>query len=273
VRNDGSDHLCETDRFGSLLGTVMNRQQDAQPGVPVLTDALTELANLLVATPGMDRFLTDLARVAGAVITPPAACGITLAEDHRPLTVASSDPLAAHVDEVQYGQDQGPCLQAMRTGEIVLAADMSTEQRWGAYPAHALSYGVRSSLSLPLTINGYTRGALNLYAGTVHAFGPSQQRHAKLFAGPASAALTVITRQVHQVQLTEQLHDALATRAVIDQALGILMGHNRCDFDTAFAILRTSSQHQNRKLRDVATDIVKAVSGVDPQPPPFNDPE
>jgi GAF domain-containing protein len=250
----------------------MNRLQGSPAGVPGLADALTELANLMVATPSMDRFLNDLARLATGVITPPASCGITLAQANQPLTVASSDALAAHVDEVQYGHDQGPCLQAMRTGQTVIAADLATEQRWGPYPAYALSYGVHSSLSLPLTANGGTRGALNLYAGNPHAFGPSQQQHAELFAGPASAALTVVIRQVHQVRLSEQLRVALATRAVIDQALGILMGHNSCDFDTAFTILRESSQHQNRKLHDVATDIVKAVSGIDPRPPPFNDP-
>jgi GAF domain-containing protein len=250
----------------------MNRLQGAPPGVPGLADALTELANLMVATPSMDNFLNDLARLATAVITPPASCGITLDQNNLPLTVASSDPLAAHVDEVQYGHDQGPCLQAMRTGQIVITADLTTEQRWGPYPTYALSYGVHSTLSLPLTVNGDTRGALNLYAGTAHAFGPTEQQHAELFAGPASAALTVVTRQVHQVQLSEQLRDALATRAVIDQALGVLMGHNSCDSDTAFAILRESSQHQNRKLHDVAADIVKTVSGDDPQLPSFNDP-
>jgi GAF domain-containing protein len=244
----------------------MNRLQGAPPGVPGLADALTELANLMVATPTMDGFLDDLARLATAVITPPASCGITLDQSNQPLTVASSDALAAHVDEIQYGHDLGPCLEAMRTGQIVVAADL------GPYPAYALSYGVHSSLSLPLTVNGHTRGALNLYAGTAHAFGPTEQQHAELFAGPASAALTVVTRQVHQVQLSEQLRDALATRAVIDQALGILMGHNSCDSDTAFAILRESSQHQNRKLHDVAADIVKTVSSNDPQRPRFNDP-
>lgn len=258
--------------FRGPVGAAMGRLQGAPPGVPDLADALSELANLMVATPTMDGFLNDLARLATAVITPPASCGITLAQENLPLTVASSDALAAHVDEVQYGHDQGPCLEALRTGQIVGAPDMATEQRWGPYPAYALSYGVHSSLSLPLTVNGDTRGALNLYAGTAHAFGPSEQQHGELFAGPASAALTVVTRQVHQVQLSEQLRDALASRAVIDQALGILMGHNSCDFDTAFAILRESSQHQNRKLQDIATDIVKAVSGNDPQPPPFNDP-
>jgi GAF domain-containing protein len=250
----------------------MDRLRRAPPGVPDLADALTELADLMVATPTMDKFLSDLAVLATAVITPPASCGITLAQHNLPLTVASSDPLAAHVDEVQYDHDLGPCLQAMHTGQIVLVADMTAEKRWGPYPAYALSYGVHSSLSLPLTVNGDTRGALNLYAGTPHAFGPSEHQHAELFAGPASAALTVVARQVHQVRLSEQLRDALATRAVIDQALGILMAHNSCDFDTAFAILRESSQHQNRKLHDVAADIVKAVSGNDPQPPPFNDP-
>jgi GAF domain-containing protein len=250
----------------------MNRPQHSQPETPELVEALAELANLMMATPSISTLLDDLARLAATVVTPPAACGITLAQDHLPLTVASSDPLAAHVDEVQYGEDQGPCLQAMRTGETVLVGDLATERRWGAYPTHALSYGIHSSLSLPLTVNGDSRGALNLYATTVRAFGAPEQQRAGLFAGQASASLTVITRQTQQVQLTEQLRDALATRAVIDQALGILMGQNRCDHDTAFAILRTSSQHQNRKLHDIATDIVKAVTGNSPTPAHFNDP-
>jgi GAF domain-containing protein len=250
----------------------MDGPQAARTETPTVVEALTELASLMVATPSMAAFLDDLARLAATVVTPPAACGITLAQDHLPLTVASSDPVAAHLDEVQYGHDQGPCLQAMRTGQTVLVGDMAAEHRWGTYPAHALTYGVHSSLSLPLTVNGDSRGALNLYATAVGAFGDAEQQGAGRFAGQASAGLTVIARQTQQVQLTEQLRDALATRAVIDQALGILMANNRCDHDTAFAILRTSSQHQNRKLRDIATEIVKAVTGVDPQPTPFNDP-
>jgi GAF domain-containing protein len=250
----------------------MERPQAAHGEIPEVVEALTELANLMVATPSMGAFLDDLARLAATVITPPAACGITLGQDHLPLTVASSDPVAAHLDEAQYGHDHGPCLEAMRTGQRVLVADMAVEHRWGSYPAHALSYGIHSSLSQPLTVNGDSRGALNLYATTVRAFGDSEQLRAGLLASQASASLTVITRQAQQVQLTEQLRDALATRAVIDQALGILMGQNRCDHDTAFAILRTSSQHQNRKLHDIAAEIVKATTGDPPQPTPFNEP-
>jgi AmiR/NasT family two-component response regulator len=72
--------------------------------------------------------------------------------------------------------------------------------------------------------------------------------------------------------LTDQLRDALASRSVIDQALGILMDQQRCDADQAFELLRNASQHRNRILRDAAADIVRAVSGREPHPGPFPEP-
>jgi GAF domain-containing protein len=188
------------------------------------------------------------------------------------LTVSSSDGLAARLDEVQYGQDEGPCLHTLRTGEVTVVDDLAHEDRWRSYVAHALGHGARSSLSLPLTVNGGTRGALNIYARVPGAFGTTERQRAEIFARQASAALTVVTRQAEQTQLTEQLRAALATRAVIDQALGILMAQQHCRHDEAFAILRGTSQHQNRKLRDVAAEIVESVTGEPTTPPRFNDP-
>jgi GAF domain-containing protein len=251
----------------------MNEFHDGAPSAsPDLAAALAELANLMLATPSFNRLLDDLARLAAEVITPPAVCGITLQQDHLPLTVSSSGPLAAHLDEVQYGQDQGPCLQAMRTGMQVSVPDLAVEERWGAFPAHAISYGARSSMSLPLTANGQAFGALNLYATVPHAFGPHLQQRATVFAAQASAVLAVTLRQAQQVHLTSQLNEALATRAVIDQALGILMAQQHCGRDAAFAFLRGASQHQNRKLRDIAAELVSDVSGEDPVPGTFNNP-
>ena len=176
------------------------------------------------------------------------------------------------VDEVQYGEGDGPCLEAVRTGQITVVTDLAEEHRWGQYPAHSTCHGVRSSASLPLAVNGRTRGALNLYAPTPDAFGVDQQHRAEVFASQASAALTVVVRQAEQTQLTAQLREALATRAVIDQALGVLMVAEHTDHDGAFAFLRESSQRQNRKLRDVAHEIVQAATGHRPPPTPFNDP-
>lgn len=238
-----------------------------------LAQALTELTHLMLATPGVEQMLDRAAALAGAVIHPPASCGITVNRDHQPFTIAASDQVAAHVDEVQYGAGDGPCLQTLRTGKPVHVVDMATERRWGPYPAHAMAYGVRSSLSLPLRGDSAIKGALNLYATSPHAFDDGAQQRAELFTTHVSALLTAVVRQARQVELSDQLRGALAARTVIDQAVGIVMDQQRCDAARAFEFLREASQHQNRKLREIAGDIVTAVSGSPPLPPAqFNEP-
>jgi GAF domain-containing protein len=234
--------------------------------------ALAELSTLMLAVPSVQALLDELAQLAARAIAPPAHCGIRLHRNHAPLTVASSDGLAAHADEAQYAAGGGPCLQSMRTQQSITVDDLADEQRWGAYPADALGYGVRSSLSLPLSPDGDVRGALNLYATVPSAFGNEECRAAELFTTQASAALTIVARMAGHVALADQLRRAIAGRSVIDQALGVLMGQETCDSDHAFGLLRSASQHQNRKLRDIAADIVRAVSGREPQPGPFREP-
>jgi GAF domain-containing protein len=237
-----------------------------------LAAALTVLTDLMLATPSVDDLLGDLARLAADVVAPPAACGVTLRRNSHPVTVATSAALASDLDEAQYDSGEGPCVQAMYTGEAVSVPDFTAESRWGAFPSNALAYGIRSSLSLPLEVDGDTRGAMNLYARAREAFAADAERRATLFAAQASAALTVVTRQARHVELTAQLRGALASRTVIDQAIGILMAQQRCDADTGFGLLRAASQHQNRKLREVARDIVRAVGGEEPYPGPFTEP-
>ena len=236
-----------------------------------LSGALTELANLMLATPSVQQLLDNVAQLAAAVVWP-AACGITLRRDRQPVTVASSGPLASLVDEDQYTAGEGPCLQSLRTGLVVTVTDMHAEGRWGTYRERAMDHGVRSSLSLPLVVDGESRGALNLYSTEPRAFGSAETERAQAFAGQTATALTLVTRQANQTQLTEQLRAALASRSVIDQAIGILMVQDRCGQPEAFARLRRASQRQNRKLRDIAADVVEAVGGGNDAAAAFNEP-
>lgn len=96
-------------------------------------------------------------------------------------------------------------------------------------------------------------------------------RRAEAFAATAAGALTLAVRQAEQAGLPVQLRSALASRAAIDQAPGIIMARERCTSEEAFGILRAASQHLNLKLRQEAADIVSAVSGQPPQPAPFQD--
>jgi GAF domain-containing protein len=237
-----------------------------------LSSALTELVDLMLATPTVEQLLDEIARLAGAVTIPQAAVGITVRRDGQAYTVATNGPLAANLDEIQYNKGEGPCLRALRTGDPVMIVDLGSETRFGEYSTLALGYGVRSSLSLPLVVDGKVRGALNLYSLNPAAFGLAERTAAELFATQASAAFTLVTRQAHQMQMSTQLRDALASRAVIDQAIGVIMNQRRISAERAFEILRETSQHQNRKLRDVAVAIVTAIGGEPPRPATFHEP-
>jgi GAF domain-containing protein len=240
---------------------------DSAAGPFVAADALV---TLLVDAPQLDGFLGQVVRLAAEVVTPAAAGGITFDRDGRPVTVATSAPLAAAVDEVQYGADEGPCLHALRRGEVVQIDDLAAERRWPAYLAFAHAQGVASSLSLPLRVGDRTVGALNLYANEPGAFTGAVRRHAEAFAVQCGAALTVALRQSDQAVLHRQLAEAMTARSIIDQALGIVMAQQRCSAEQAFDLLRQASQHRNRKLREIAAEIVTKISGGPPRPPaPF----
>lgn len=234
-----------------------DQSRDDQPlGVAA---AVAELQATLLSTESLERFLYELTVLAVRAVDPGRlSCGITLQMDGQPATVASSDETAMRLDEIQYGLDSGPCLQALHTGQPVHVHDMSTETRWDPYPAHVLAQGGRALLSLPLVVKGTTFGAMNLYAYRAGAFGEAATARASQLAAQAAGAVGMAVRLSAQTALTEQLKEALASRTVIAQATGIVMAQQQCDPEEAFRVLRKASQDGNVKLREVAAKIVAA---------------
>jgi GAF domain-containing protein len=240
----------------------------AMPESAVASSAAAELQQLLLATEDITGFLDQLATLTLKVVPGEVSCGITLRRDHGAFTVASSDSRASQVDEIQYGHDEGPCLHSLATGQVVVVDDLAEDDRWGGYRMPALGHGVRSSLSLPLSADGEVIGALNIYATRPRVFGPPEQLVAGRFADEASRALALAVRMAERSEMSAHLQAALASRAVIDQAMGIVMGQNRCTADEAFEVLRSISQNRNVKLRDIAAAMVTSVSGHPPTDEP-----
>ncbi len=240
---------------------------DSSPEAPSFA-LLSQLQSLLLSTVDVSEFLTDLAVLSTQVISAePVSCGITARYGAHMLTVASSDARAERLDETQYEGGAGPCLQALNTGKTVISADTATEARWPAYTASAAGDGLRCSMSLPLTASGVTFGAMNVY-GFDHPnlFGETEQRQYRLFAAQAAGSLRLATRQAGDTKTLAQLEEALSSRTVIDQAIGVLVDRHQLSTDQAFALLRQQSQTSHRKLRDVATDLVTGASGSPPTP-------
>jgi GAF domain-containing protein len=246
-----------------------HRGHDSHDSPPDQLTTLETLHKLLLTAPEVETFLQEVAVLASRLVSPVASVGITVHYDGDMLTVATSDERAALIDMEQYTVGDGPCLEALRTGEVVAVADQATDTRWDGYALRAREQGVRSTLSLPLLVDGRSVGALNLYStDRAHAFDDEAREQAMAFADRASVALTLTIRHAEQASTSQQLEQALASRSVIDQAIGMLMAEQRCDARTAFDLLRRHSQNHNRKLREVAEDLITRVSGQSPTPPP-----
>jgi GAF domain-containing protein len=250
------------------MGVPMIRPVNADETQEGPTGDFGKLQDSVLKGEGIDQFLHEMAVLAAHLVNGGLSCGMTMRSSGRPLTVACSDPLAAEVDEVQYALDDGPCLHAMRDGHVVRIEDTAVAARWPEFEEHAADHGIRSCLALPLNASGEPVGALNLYARSVSAFGEAEARRAEAFAENAGGAVALAVRMASHAATIEQLRSSLASRAVIDQALGIIMARERCTQARAFEILRSASQNGNVKLRDLAAAIVTSVSGEPPQPPP-----
>ncbi len=181
---------------------------------------------MLTATDTFESFLQELAVLAAREVGGELSCGITARSDRRPVTVASSDALAARLDEMQYSVGTGPCMHAMNTGEVVVIEDLVSDERWSVEP---------------------------------RTFSAEHRRRAARFADRAAGALTVATRMAAHVRLNEQLQQAVESRAVIDKAIGAIMTQRRCSPEQAFAVLRATSQNRNIRMRTLAADIVASI--------------
>jgi GAF domain-containing protein len=223
---------------------------------------LTELASLLLSAESADEALHHLARTAVVVSPDGPSCGITVATDGKFRTVAFTGSIPPSVDEAQYKRKDGPCLEALRTGVPVVIQDLSTEdqERWDGFPPVALAAGAYGVLAYPLEAGGQVVGVLNLYAHERDLFPEAVQRIAKQFVDPAALLLSGVLQRLSQAELIEHLNAALASRAVIDQAIGIIMATRACNAHEAFAVLRRMSNDQNVKLRDVAAAMTEAVA-------------
>jgi GAF domain-containing protein len=226
--------------------------------------AMPDVTALLLDTETLDEFLNALAHHALDLAPAADGCGVTLERQGRPVTVSSTGPAASKLDEAQYGQDDGPCLQAMRTGLTVSVPDTLSERRWDGYPAYAAACGARSSLSLPIAAHTHTAGALNLYAPVPYAFDGADLDALHLLAAQATGGIALAQRVADAQEFAADLQSALRSRAVIDQAMGVIMGQQRCTPDQAFDVLRTASQHRNIKLRDLCAELIAGITGRPP---------
>lgn len=219
-----------------------------------------DLSRVVLADRRLDDVLGEVTGIAARSIPGAESTSITLVRGDKAFTAAHTGEMALAADELQYERGYGPCMDAGRAGVVLRIDDMRTEQRWREYTARVLEVGVRSSLSMPLPYQGSSIGALNIYSTEPAAFA-SQDSEEAATAVAEAVAVAVANADAHDrlAEHAQNMRLAMESRAVIEQAKGVLMAQQGIGAEQAFELLREASQRYNRKLRDIARGIVEST--------------
>jgi len=221
---------------------------------------LTALLGIRLGGTPLSGVLQQLVEIARDGVVGADEVSITLVRNDKPWTAAYTGQLALDADEMQYERGYGPCIEAGMSGTLLLVEDMRREPRWPDYAANVAPRGVLSSMSVPLPLQTSVVGAINCYARTPGAFGDESTQAGSELAGHIAVAVVNAMGYQDAAKLADDMQTAMASRAVIEQAKGIIMAQNRCTADEAFNILRRASQGRNAKVRDLAQELVASVS-------------
>jgi len=216
-----------------------------------LTAALTHAAQTINQARTREETLQTIAETALLSIPSVEHVGVSVLDrTGHPVTKAATSDLVLELDKLQYTLNEGPCVDSLRGESLVTAPHILHDARWPRYVPPAVKLGLKSQLAVRLQIDADTVGGLNMYSTASADIDPQAPGIADLFATHAALALG-------KAQKVDELYQALRTREVIGQAVGILMHKYDLDTDTAFGFLVRTSSHSNTKVRDIAARMVQ----------------
>lgn len=239
---------------------------DAVARLDEATEALTELHDAFTGEESIEDALQRVAHTAARAVPDADVVTVSVVTDEKTYTVAATDETLVVLDQTQYDAGRGPCLESAHELTPVRAVIGEHRAQWPEFEAAAEAAGVRAHLSVPVVLpasnNAEARhiGTLNIYSYSAKAFDPFDEGLMRLFTTAASATITNAQRWKRSQRQVEHLERALESRAVIEQAKGVLMAVHTCTADDAFDMLVEQSQRANTKLRDVAAKLLASAT-------------
>ncbi len=228
-------------------------------GVLETAALLRELTAGLIAVDDFDEALTELVRIAADAVPGVLWCGFTALRAGEPAGVAASDPRLAELDDLGHGAES-PAMNAIRRREMIIAADLTVEDRWPAWTDRARRLGVRGVISAPVDVDERAIGSINLYAGRPGTLGTRHQLTAMLLAEHAGLLLAAVRDRARRAERDSERDGALLGENVVGQAVGVIMTQRGCPAPEALDVLRSAASSLDIPLREVAERLVTTVS-------------
>ena len=223
-----------------------------------IEEPVNSLSDLVLSEQSVDSLLGHIGRLGVAALDGWDAAATSIVEEDRVATFGLTDDRIVDVDQKQYDKESGPCVDALKTGELQYWAGAESDLRWTEFAAAAKAAGIRSVLSFPLRIAESSVGAINFYSSKLDALTDGQREEGWVFASQAAVSLANIKDFIATRQQAEQLQEGLQTRTLIGQATGLLMAQHGLTSGEAFQKLVRASQNANVKLHDIASRYVES---------------
>jgi GAF domain-containing protein len=239
------------ERLLRLLEARATEAKDIMQRQPGIAAALAAAARSLNQETSLEDALSAIAHTAQRSLPGFDYVGISTVDRKGNVeTKAATGDLVWDLDKLQYGLGEGPCVETLRDADVVVAPHIRHDQRWPRFVPQAVRLGLKSQMAVKLYLDPEgTLGGLNLYSTTREDIDPDAEPLAELFAAHAAIALG-------HVRERQNLNEALHTRKVIGQAIGLIMERYQLNEERAFAFLVRASSHSNIKVRDIAQNMV-----------------
>lgn len=174
--------------------------------------------------------------------------------------VAATDGPGRLLEERQEQDGHGPCVDSVTLDQVVTTTDLGTDERWPNLRPELPQAGVRSVLGVPIRTHGVALGALNVYRDEPHGWAASEIAALESYGTLLEGLLRTALQSRRREQLVQQLQHALDNRVVIERAVGVTMARESVDAVTAFNQLRQRARSSERKVADVAADVLDSIS-------------
>jgi GAF domain-containing protein len=184
--------------------------------------------------------------------------GLMLADvDHHLLNAAVSDDRMRHIEELQIRHQEGPCIAAFEDKELIRAEDLTQEERWPAFSQDAVAHGILALLASPIPYNQDAVGVVAVISQERRPWSAEAELALLAFTDLAALLIASMLMGEQQTELTAQLQAALNSRAIIEQAKGVLIGQQGLTAHAAYAQLRAQARAERRKLAIVSAEVVR----------------
>jgi GAF domain-containing protein len=222
--------------------------------------ALTELGKLRFGEMRVEDALHEIVQTTHTIFDVDGA-GLMLADvNHHLRNVAVSDERLGHLEDLQIQHQEGPCISAFDDKELVRAPDLTEEERWPSFAAAAVARGVRAVLASPLPYNQDAVGVVAVLSEDPHPWSPEGELALLAFTDLAALLIASMMQGEQQSELAAQLQNALNSRAVIEQAKGVLIGQQGLSAHAAYMQLRAQARAERRKLVAVSAELVRSAA-------------